>query len=141
MRRIIYQSVAAPGMDRAALFRLVYHARVANEARGLSGFLIHADQRFLQVLEDPTWKLVATFEAIRRDVRHSDVMVLDERSVRERIFASWKMRCFNSGKVGAVLDAIGAEATGPVPKVVEDAVAAFFGCDRARANLMRVHPV
>lgn len=141
MRRIIYQSLASPDMDRAALFRLVYHARQANEAKGLSGFLIHADHRFLQVLEGPTWKLVATFEAIRRDVRHSDVTVLDERSVREAIFASWRMRCFNEGGVGAVLDAIAAEATGPVPKVVEQAVAAFFGCDRARANLLRLHPV
>lgn len=54
MRRIIYQSVALPDMDRAALFRLVYHARIANEVRGLSAFLIHADHRFLQALEGPT---------------------------------------------------------------------------------------
>lgn len=51
MRRIIYHSMATPGMDRAELFRLVYHARVANEQRGLSGFLLFADERFLQVLE------------------------------------------------------------------------------------------
>jgi hypothetical protein len=141
MRRIIYQSVAAPELDRAALFRLVYQARVANEQRGLSGFLIFADQRFLQVLEGPTWKLVATFEAIRRDVRHYDVTVIDERTVEAPLSGSWRMRCFDEGGAGAALDAIVAEAGGPVPRVVEDAVAAFFGCDRARANLLRMHPV
>lgn len=141
MRRIIYQSVALPDMDRAALFRLVYHARIANEVRGLSAFLIHADHRFLQALEGPTWKLIATFEAIRRDVRHRDVTVIDERSIAAPLFGTWRMRCFNEGGVGAVLDVITAGANGPVPKVVEEAVAAFFGCDRARANLMRLHPV
>ena len=141
MRRIIYQSVASPDMDRAELFRLVYHARVANEERGLSGFLLFADQRFLQVIEGETWKLMATFGKIRRDVRHHGVTVIDERSVSAPIFGKWRMRCFDEGGVGAALDAIAAEATGPVPRVVENAVAAFFGCDRAQANLQRLHPV
>jgi hypothetical protein len=141
MRRIIYHSIASPEMDRAALFRLVYQARMANEQRGLSGFLIFADQRFLQVLEGPTWKLVATFEAIRRDVRHRDVTVVDERSIPEPLFSAWRMRCFDEGGAGAALDAMTAEAAGALPKVIEDAVAAFFGCDRARAHLLRAHPV
>lgn len=141
MRRIIYQSVASPDMDRAALFRLVYHARIANEQRGLSGFLLFADQRFLQVIEGETWKLMATFGKIRQDVRHSAVTVIDERSVTAPVFAKWRMRCFDEGGAGAALDAIAGEVSGPVPRVVEDAVAAFFGCDRARANLQRLHPV
>lgn len=140
MRRIIYHSTASPDMDRAALFRLVYQARLVNERCGLSGFLIYADQQFLQVLEGPSWKLVATFESIRRDVRHSDVTVIDERSIREPLFRSWRMRCFDKGGAGAALDAMTAEARGELPKVIEDAVAAFFGCDRARANLLRMHP-
>lgn len=141
MRRIIYQSMASPDMDRAELFRLVYHARIANEQRGLSGFLLFADQRFLQVIEGETWKLMATFGKIRQDVRHSAVTVIDERSVVAPVFAKWRMRCFDEGGAGAALDAIAGEATGPVPRVIEDAVAAFFGCDRARANLQRLHPV
>ena len=141
MRRIIYQSMASPDMDRAELFRLVYHARIANEQRGLSGFLLFADQRFLQVIEGETWKLMATFGKIRQDVRHSAVTVIDERSVAAPVFAKWRMRCFDEGGAGAALDAIAGEASGPVPRVIEDAVAAFFGCDRARANLQRLHPV
>lgn len=140
MRRIIYQSTASPEMDRAALFRLVYQARLANERRGLSGFLIFADQHFLQVVEGPTWKLVATFEAIRRDVRHNDVTIIDERSITAPLFRAWRMRCFDEGGAAAALAAMTAEAGVALPKVVEDAVQAFFGCDRAQANLVPVQP-
>ncbi len=61
MRRIIYKSIASPELDRGELFRLVYHARVANEAKGLSGVLLQSERRLLQVLEGPTWKLFAVF--------------------------------------------------------------------------------
>lgn len=141
MRRIIYHSVAAPDMDRAELFRLVYHARVANEARGLSRFLLFADGRFLQVLEGDTWKLCATFERIRRDLRHTAVEVVDERSIPAPVFGKWRMRCFDEGCAGAALNAIASEASGAIPKPVEQAVLAFFGCDKERTERLRMHAV
>ena len=139
MRRIIYQSVVSPDLDRMELFRLLYQARAANERRGLSGLLLRSDQRFLQVLEGPTWKLCAAFQTIRRDVRHSHVEVLDERSVPERIFGNWPMRYFDDSDIAKVLNTISAEAHGAVAKVVDEAVLAFFGCYQARANQLRMH--
>lgn len=50
MRRIIYCSTAAPGLDWAEMFRLVYHARVANEAKGLTGVLLQTEEHLLQIL-------------------------------------------------------------------------------------------
>lgn len=131
MRRIIYQSIASPAMDRAELFRLVYHARVANEQRGLSGFLLFADQRFLQVLEGDTWKLFATFDKIRADMRHTQVTMIDERSIAGPLFPNWRMRCFDEGGLTEALAAIDGEIDGPLPKVIEKAVCAFFGCNHA----------
>lgn len=109
MRRIIYRSIAAPGLDRAELFNLLYHARVANESREMSGVLLQSDNRLLQVLEGPTWKLCAVFDKIRRDPRHTEVEVIDERSIHEAIFPQWAMRYFNDrsiGKAMALLDGI-----------------------------------
>lgn len=141
MRRIIYQSIAAPELDRAALIHLLYHARIANERRGMSGILLHSDRRFLQVLEGPTWKLCAAFGAIRRDLRHSQVEVIDERSIPEATFGNWRMRYFDDSDIAKALNTISAEAHGAVPKVVDEAILAFFGCDHARANQLLLHPV
>jgi hypothetical protein len=141
MRRIIYRSIAAPDLDQAALFHLLYHARLANERHGMSGILLRSDRRFLQVLEGPTWKLCAAFAAIRSDVRHSQVEVLDERSIPHATFSRWRMRYFDDSDIAKALNAITAEAYGEVPKVVEEAIVAFFGCEPAKTNQARLHPV
>ncbi|WP_379922983.1 BLUF domain-containing protein [Erythrobacter sp. R86502] len=141
MRRIIYQSTASANIDRAELFRLVYHARVANERSGLNGFLIYANNRFLQALEGETWKLVSTFDKIRRDLRHHHVDIIDERSITVPLFDVWRMRCFDADSGPAALASISKEAAHPVPKTVEDAVLAFFGCERALANQKRISAI
>lgn len=127
MRWIIYQSVAAAEMDRAELLRLVYHARVANEHKGLSGFLFFADQRFLQVLEGNAWTLSSTFGQIRADLRHRDVVVVDERSVGNRLFSRWRMRWFDQQDSVSALAAIADETDAPLPNAITDAVKPFFG--------------
>lgn len=127
MRRIIYESHAAPGMDRVETFRLVFQARVANEARGLSGFLVHIDDRFFQVLEGSTWKLVTTFETIRRDVRHCRVAVIDERTVETAAFASWRMRYFDGRDIPRMMSQIAEVAGGQIPRMVQDSLIDFLG--------------
>lgn len=134
MRRIIYRSLASPGLDRVETFRLVYQARVANEARGLSGFLLHIDDRFLQVLEGETWKLFAAFETIRRDVRHREVEVIDERSISHAAFGAWRMRYFDGRNITRMLAQIAEGAGGDVPRTVQEAVFDFLGADLTRPN-------
>jgi Sensors of blue-light using FAD len=132
LRRIIYRSFASPDLDRVEMFRLVYQARVANEARGLGGFLVHIDDRILQVLEGPTWKLVATFENIRRDPRHRCVEVLDERLIPEPAFGGWRMRYFDGRNIPGMLAQMNEGAGGDVPRLVREAVLDFLGPDLIR---------
>ncbi|WP_181443538.1 BLUF domain-containing protein [Porphyrobacter sp. YT40] len=126
MRRIIYRSTATPELDRAELFRLLYHARASNEARGLSGVLMRAGSELLQVLEGETWKLVATFEAIRRDPRHCAVTVIDERSIDEATFAGWPMRYFDDHDICKAVQQMTEKAGGSLPQTIGGAVSDFF---------------
>ncbi|WP_066529373.1 BLUF domain-containing protein [Erythrobacter sp. CCH5-A1] len=126
MRRIIYRSTAAPGLDRAEMFRLVYHARVANEAKGLSGVLLQSDEHLLQILEGETWKLFATFELIRSDIRHTAVEVLSERSIPAATFPHWPMRYFDDHHIGKALAQMHEEAGERMCPAIEDAVRDFF---------------
>lgn len=141
MRRIIYRSFAAPDLDRVEMFRLVYQARIANEARGHSGFLLHIEDRILQVLEGETWKLVTTFANIRRDPRHSGVAVIDERSIYAAAFAGWRMRYFDGRNIPRMLAQMTEAAGGQVPRQVQDAVVDFLGPDLIRPVLEAADPV
>jgi hypothetical protein len=127
MRRIIYRSLASPDLDRVEMFRLVYQSRVANEARGLTGFLVHIDDRIFQVLEGPTWKLVAAFENIRRDPRHCGVETIDERLISDRTFSAWRMRYFDARNIPRMLAQITEVAKGQVPLAVQQALLDFLG--------------
>jgi len=140
MRRIIYSSTAAPGLDRAEMFRLVYHARVSNEAKGLSGLLLQAEEHLLQVLEGETWKLFATFEAIRRDPRHTRVEVLDERSIPEATFPHWPMRYFDDQHIGKALALMHDEAGQRMCPAIEDAVRDFFVAGFAAHETLKPSP-
>lgn len=126
MRRIIYRSTALAELDRAELFRLLYHARIANEGRELSGVLLRADDHLLQVLEGPTWKLVATFEKIRRDIRHVGVEVIDERSIAAPTFPDWPMRYFDDRDFRKALRLMTNAAGGSLPRVIHDALNDFL---------------
>lgn len=126
MRRIIYTSRAAPDLDRAELFRLLYQARIANEARGLSGVLLQCDGRFLQVLEGPTWKLFAAFERIRQDVRHRSVEVVWERSIPAASFPDWPMRYFDERSLEKGMVMMSQEAGGALPGPITEAVRDFL---------------
>lgn len=141
MRRIVYQSVAGPDIDKAEVFRLVFQARMANEARGLDGFLVHIDDRFFQVLEGPTWKLFAAFETIRRDPRHYDVEVIDERSVDDFAFASWRMRYFDGRNIPRMMAQIDEVTGGKVPPLVRDSLIDFLGPDLFRPVVQARQPV
>ena len=140
MRRIIYRSTAAPGLDRAEMFRLVYHARVANEAKGLSGLLLQAGEHLLQILEGPTWKLFATFDEIRRDPRHMGVEVLDERSIPEATFPYWSMRYFDDHHIGKAFAQMHEEAGDRLCPTIEDAVRDFFVAGFAAHETVRPSP-
>jgi hypothetical protein len=140
MRRIIYCSTAAPGLDKAEMFRLLYHARVSNEAKGLSGVLLQAEAHLLQMLEGPTWKLFATFDKIRRDIRHTGVEVLFERSIPEATFPHWPMRYFDDQHIGKALTQMREEAGERMCPAIEDAVRDFFVAGFAAHDRIRPAP-
>lgn len=142
MRRIIYTSVASPELDRAELIRLLYHARTANEATELTGVLLQSEGRFYQVIEGRTWKLFATFQKIRRDLRHRDVEVVWERSIPQATFPSWPMRYFDERNFGKAVGMMTAEAgdvlPDPIAATLRDfVVESFTAPSRAPVSLSR----
>lgn len=63
-----------------------------NKASDLTGALVFDSQWFLQTLEGERNDVWRTFERIRDDERHSDVVVAEMIEVNERKFGSWSMR-------------------------------------------------
>jgi hypothetical protein len=93
LHHLIYESQATKPFTEAELAKLLQQARVHNEANGLSGILLYAnDGRFVQVLEgevDNVHELY--FMHISRDRRHRNLTLLADGRLSERRFPDWRM--------------------------------------------------
>lgn len=101
--RVIYISrnlLPEPAAE-AELERILARARRGNAAAGITGALLFSGDCFAQALEGPAPAVEAVFEAIQRDPRHADVVVLEAAPVAAREFGAWSMayagRCREAG--------------------------------------------
>lgn len=95
MKSVTYMSTSRIAGDEAAttaaISQLLEGARKFNSSSGISGVLLFTAHTFLQVLEGPAAEIAGLFERIQRDKRHTNVLVLDYRSIETRDFADWSM--------------------------------------------------
>ncbi|MEM8826906.1 MAG: BLUF domain-containing protein [Pseudomonadota bacterium] len=87
----VYMSTPVTPFGSAELDDLLMQARRKNRAAGLTGLLLFAETRFLQVLEGEETAVRATFARIERDRRHKWVRPLVARTTAARQFADWSM--------------------------------------------------
>lgn len=110
LHHLIYESQATQPFTEAELAGLLRQAREHNDANGLSGLLLYADDgRFVQVLEgevDDVHELY--FMHISRDKRHHHLALLADGRLTVRRFPDWRM-----GYRSATSEAL-AELTGHV---------------------------
>lgn len=62
-----------------------------NQKNSITGALLFDDQWFVQTLEGERPEVWATFDRIREDPRHSDVVIAEVVDLQSRIFANWWM--------------------------------------------------
>jgi hypothetical protein len=81
----------SPDQQLAEIRKILASARANNAIRGITGALLFNAGCFAQVLEGPLQQVEATFEKIQRDLRHTDVTILEACSVAQREFPDWSM--------------------------------------------------
>jgi hypothetical protein len=73
------------------MLQLLSSARAANEARDVTGVLLHREGSFFQVLEGAEEDVRAIFSRVEGDGRHARLEVLFEEPIEAREFADWRM--------------------------------------------------
>lgn len=91
MLSIVYTSASRVRPTDGDLATLLMNSRANNRRLGLSGFLMHKQGRFVQVLEGPDDVVQARYELIAADPRHTDVVELLRESIDRPRFADWSM--------------------------------------------------
>ena len=104
--QIVYYSEATKLFSEQEIIELLTKANQYNSARGITGCLVYANNKFIQLLEGEHDVVVELYEQIRKDPRHKNLLTVIEMSVSQKLFPSWGMGFKFSEK--AVLDTLGA---------------------------------
>jgi hypothetical protein len=108
LHHLIYESQATHPFTEAELADLLQQAREYNEAKGLTGLLLYAqDGRFVQVLEGSVENIHDLyFLHIARDSRHHRIQLLADGTLDHRRFGDWRMG-FRSATPEALVELTG----------------------------------
>ena len=103
LKILTYTSRARLDMSDSELGDVHRSALNLNALDGVTGILMFDGVRFLQLIEGAEDAVDNLVERLRRDPRHSDFEVRDERFVESRSFPDWSMNLVrvSSGFTGA----------------------------------------
>lgn len=89
---LIYESRASQPLTDADLLALLQTSRDYNAQHDLTGLLLYSTEgRFLQVLEGRQAEVLALYQRIAQDPRHSACVLLLSGPLAKRRFGEWRM--------------------------------------------------
>lgn len=91
--RLVYasHSLLDDSNRREELDRILASARRLNQENAISGFLLATQGAFAQVLEGEEQSVHETYGRLAADPRHTNLRVLTETPIAERLFTGWAM--------------------------------------------------
>jgi hypothetical protein len=93
---MVYVSAATRPLSPTELAEIVDGSRRNNIRDGITGLLLYHDGNFMQALEGPEAEVRALIERIKRDPRHTGMILMVRQYIAERSFPDWAMECRNS---------------------------------------------
>ena len=91
MKYLIYMSSAFKLLNDEDLLDILTTSRRNNTAKNLTGMLLYGNGTFVQVLEGSEEDLDTTYDAIKADPRHRNLVKLGSGNLQHRNFAGWAM--------------------------------------------------
>lgn len=91
LHALVYVSRACKPMTAEVLAAIHTHAAPQNRSAGISGCLLYRDGYFMQLLEGQRERVLALYDRIRADARHTDCRLVLESPVATRAFRDWGM--------------------------------------------------
>lgn len=88
---LVYVSLANQEMSDSHLQSMLKKAREKNHGLAITGMLLFRDGFFMQALEGEQKDIENLFETIAKDSRHRDVLLINNKTIKERGFPDWTM--------------------------------------------------
>lgn len=134
MHQLLYVSQAVRNIPASDLDDILVVGRANNQARGLSGILVHVDGGFLHILEGPREAVMQMYGRIAEDPRHAHPRVLVDRVIAARAFPEWSLGYEHlkgakdemAGMFGIVREAVAGHLSPGAGRVVATMLETFY---------------
>lgn len=101
MHSLVYRSLASDSFDVPEIYKMLGDARNYNATHQITGCLLYHNKQFLQLLEGDEEEVIPLFERISKDPRHTDLTILSQSPLKNRIFNEWSMAFHDYGQNGS----------------------------------------
>jgi len=91
MYELIYSSTANSNIKEEDILGILEKARDFNAKNNITGCLLLHNYEFIQILEGDKKIIEELIVKIKKDERHSHVLVLAENEIENRVFDKWSM--------------------------------------------------
>lgn len=88
---LIYSSLRNSNCVDEEIQKILKSCEKNNPGKNVTGVLVHSQNYFLQFLEGDENELLNLFNLIKKDDRHSKVILLNKGEIKERMFPAWHM--------------------------------------------------
>ncbi len=88
---LVYVSVASHFMTDDELKALIETCRTLNAQKNITGMLLYRDGYFIQALEGEESAVIALYEKITTDPRHTKCLIVHRQEIAKRYFSRWAM--------------------------------------------------
>ena len=89
--QLIYASSATVQFKFGELKILTDKAAEFNKTKNITGLLVYGNYHFMQILEGPQENINSLYLKIAKDIRHTDLRILDYSQILSRKFSQWAM--------------------------------------------------
>ncbi len=100
---LIYSSVRNANCTDEEIQKILDSCERHNPSKQITGVLVHSKNYFLQFLEGDENELMSLYNHIKKDTRHSKVILLNRGSIDARMFPSWHMGYKDADKESVTL--------------------------------------
>lgn len=104
MIQLGYFSSASIDSSPSDIEQILTTSRDNNRRQGITSLLLHDKGNYLQIIEGPKAQVLALFEVIKRDSRHTGVIEILQQPVAERQFPDCAMSFHDLSKLRSDFD-------------------------------------
>lgn len=91
LESLVYVSSAVRLLSPDEIRSLLKRARERNTEYGITGVLLYINGNIIQYIEGPKDNLDVIYETIRKDARHTGLILISREALKSRQFGDWPM--------------------------------------------------